>query len=45
MARLTNLIPHEDGKIEDVYLYLLNNLKDYLVSAQISQKKMEIIDN
>ncbi|XP_019435869.1 PREDICTED: uncharacterized protein LOC109342314 [Lupinus angustifolius] len=30
MARKTNLIPHSDGKIQDVYMSILNEFKEYL---------------
>lgn len=45
MARKTNLIPHPDGKIQDVYMYLLNEFKEFL-HHQINDKfKMDIIES
>lgn len=45
MARRTNLIPHPDGKIQDVYAYLLQDLKGFF-NHQINDKfKMEIIES
>lgn len=45
MARKTNLIPHPDGKIQDVYMSLLNEFKEFL-HHQIKDKfKMEIIES
>ncbi|KAL0310198.1 UNVERIFIED_CONTAM: putative DNA-directed RNA polymerase [Sesamum calycinum] len=37
MARRTNLIPHTDGKIQDVYTCILKDLKTYLYH-QINDK-------
>ncbi|WOL04761.1 hypothetical protein Cni_G13483 [Canna indica] len=45
MARRTNLIPHPDGKIQDVYTYLLQDLKEFMHHQINDQLKMEIIES
>ena len=45
MARRTNLIPHPDGKIQDVYTYLLQDLKVFLHHRINDKLKMEIIES
>ncbi|KZV14671.1 DNA-dependent RNA polymerase [Dorcoceras hygrometricum] len=45
MARKTNLIPHPDGKIQDVYMYMLNEFKEYLHHQINDKSKMDIIES
>lgn len=45
MARGTNLIPHPDGKIQDVYTYLLQDFKEFLHHRINDKLKMEIIES
>lgn len=45
MARKTNLIPHSDGKIQDVYMYLLQDLKEFMHHRINDKLKMEIIES
>ncbi|KAJ4715245.1 DNA-directed RNA polymerase [Melia azedarach] len=45
MAMRTNLIPHPDGKIQDVYTYLLQDLKEFMHHRINDKLKMEIIES
>jgi len=45
MARKTNLIPHPDGKIQDVYQYLLKEFQSFLHHQILEKSKMEIIES
>lgn len=45
MAMRTNLIPHPDGQIQDVYTYLLHDLKLFLQRRLNDPFKMEIIES
>lgn len=45
MARRTNLLPHPDGKIQDVYAYLLQDLKAFMHHRINDKLKMEIIES
>ncbi|KAF3779165.1 putative DNA-directed RNA polymerase [Nymphaea thermarum] len=45
MARRTNLIPHPDGKIQDVYMYLLYDFKEFLHHRINDKLQMEIIES
>jgi len=45
MARRTNLIPHPDGKIQDVYTYLLQDLKEFMHHRINDKLKMKIIES
>lgn len=45
MARRTNLIPHPDGKIQDVYTYLLQDLKEFVRHRINDKLKMEIMES
>lgn len=45
MAMRTNLIPNPDGKIQDVYTYLLHDLKIFLQHRLNDPFKMEIINS
>ena len=45
MARRTNLIPHPDGKIQDVYMYLLHDFKEFLHHRINDKLQMEIIES
>ncbi|XP_031502610.1 probable DNA-directed RNA polymerase [Nymphaea colorata] len=45
MARRTNLIPHPDGKIQDVYMYLLYDFKEFLHHRINNKLQMEIIES
>lgn len=43
MARRTNLIPHPDGKIQDVYMCLLHDFKEFIHQRINDQLKIDII--
>ncbi|KAL0302646.1 UNVERIFIED_CONTAM: putative DNA-directed RNA polymerase [Sesamum calycinum] len=45
MARRTNLIPHTDGKIQDVYTCILKDLKTYLYHQINDKSKIDIIES
>jgi DNA-directed RNA polymerase len=45
MAMRTNLIPHPDGKIQDVYTYLLQDFKEFMHHRINDKEKMEIIES
>lgn len=45
MARRTNLIPHPDGKIQDVYTGLLQDLKEFMHHRISDKVKMDIIES
>lgn len=45
MARNTNLIPHPDGKIQDVYMSLLKEFKVFLHQKVNDKLKIEIIES
>lgn len=45
MAMRTNLISHPDGKIQDVYTYLLQDLKEFMHLRINDKLKMEIIES
>lgn len=45
MARRTNLLPSPDGKIQDVYMNLLHDLKVFLHLSISDQSKINIIES
>jgi DNA-directed RNA polymerase len=44
MARSTNLIPNPDGKIEDVYMHLCQDLREFL-SHRIDDRSKRVIES
>lgn len=45
MARKTNLIPHPDGEIQDVYMYMLNEFQEFVRKNFDEKSKMQIIES
>lgn len=45
MAMRTNLIPHPDGKIQDVYTDLLQDFKEFIHHRINDKVKIEIIES
>lgn len=45
MARRTNLIPHPEGKIQDVYTYLLQDLKEFMHHRIKDKLLIEIMES